>query len=241
MICFDESMVPCPPASVAVEEIDNGRSRINRFATDILRKTLDEVKIGDARYRFRQAITLTFYPYISNGEGELIPEPSQIDLDGFVLTSRGKSLSEAIENWKAEFHTHVQSLLDKRPWEMSENETKDMASIERMIDLPAYLREAPYSIRQIGTVTRRRPIPDRIRWEDGQTEHVNLHQMPAEFAAFRNGQRFEAITVRDSTNGRLRRVVYVGRLDRLNDPVANRWEKTQTFGSIPEGNWNEID
>jgi len=241
MIDFDVSVLLKLPALVAPQEMGSGPLAVMQLATDILRKTLAEVKVGEARYRFRRPITLTYYPYTSEGVGELIPEPGQSDPEGLGLTGQGKTFEEALDNWATRLHTHVQTLLSKRPWEMTEDEAKDMATVERMIDMPAHHRETPYFTRQIGMVTRRRPVPDRIQWEDGLVEHVNLHQMPVEFAAFVNGQRFEAITVRDTSNGHLQRVVFVGRLGRLATPKADRWEKTQTFKEIPEGSWDEID
>lgn len=241
MIDFDISSICLDrPGFVSPHAVGHGAFGLSRHAADVLRRTVETVAIGETRYRLRNPVTLTFYPYIADGAGELIQESGLTDFEGLYFTGRGTSFQDAFDDWSMRLHAQVQALLAKRPWEMSEEERRELASVERMIDLPTYYRETPYSFRQIGTVTRRRPLPDRIQWEDGLTEHVNLHQMPADFAAFQAGQRFEAITVRDSVTGDLKKVVYVGRLDRLATVPADRWETTQTFQAAPEGSWEEI-
>ena len=230
------------PAIVsAANQHGYGAFGVARHVTDILRRTLEVVIVGEAKYRLRNPLTLTFYPYVSEGVGELIPEPDKAGPEEPNITGLGMTYEEALEDWTAKLHVQVQGLLAKRPWEMTPEESKEMASIERMIDIPAYHRETPCKYRQIGSVTRCRPMPDRIRWEDGLVEHVNLHQMPPEFATFLNGQRFEAITSRDPMNGHLLGVVYVGKLDRLKKVPAERWNKVQTFLEAPEVGWDEID
>jgi len=214
---------------------------VTRHATSTLRKTFEEVRVGEARYRLRSPLTLTFYPFVLVDKGELIPEPDSAAPDGWSIIGTGVAFDDAFQDWSAKLHMIVQNLLAKRPWEMTQEEVRNMASMERMIDIPAYHRETPHSMRQIGTVARSRPIPDCILWEDGLVEHVKLYQMPPDFATFVNGQRFEAITVRDSMNGELQRVSYVGKLGRLKAVPPEQWEKTQTFLESPVVGWDEID
>jgi hypothetical protein len=229
------------PVSIVERACDSNSFNAVRQTLRSLQRTLVEVKVGEARYRLRKPLTLTFYPFVNGGMGELIPEPDFENPDGWPFIGIGITLEEAINDWKEKVHMLVQNLLNKRSWEMTPQEMQEMDAIERTIDIPAYHRETPYRTRQIGTVTRRRPIPDRIQWEDGLTEYVNLQQMPPEFATYVNGQRFEAITVRDSMNRRLLRVDYIAKLGRLMSAPADQWEKTQTTLNTPAVDWNEID
>ncbi len=243
MIDFDAAAIGYerPVLIAAAHRVRSGTISGRLRVMDFRRRTVEEVMVSDARYRLRHPIVLAFYPYVADGKGELVQELGASDLEAPPIAGVGTSFEEAYANWADQFHTHIQTLLSKRPWEMTDEERKNMATVERMIDVPMYNRESPYTYRQIGTVTRRRPIPDRVQWEDGVVESVSLHQMPAEFAAFQNGQRFEAITVRDSTTGQLQRVTYVGRLDPLSLPADDQWEKTPTFAAAPKVSWDAID
>jgi hypothetical protein len=201
----------------------------------------EEVRVGETRYRLRSPAVMTFYPYVSRGKGQLIAESAESDIDGAYPIGEGETYEEAFEDWTSQFHVQIQTLLAKRPWEMTPDERKQMAFIERKIDLAAYHRETPVTVHEIGTVARRRPLPDRIKWENGRTERINLSLMPGEFATFVAGQRFEAITHRDPITGRLRKVTFVAKLGRLKAAPADSWEKTRTSLDDPEVEWDEID
>lgn len=242
MIDFDATTFGLTPPAITTGHaqcFDN--FGVTRYAPSILRRTIGVVQIGEACYRLRNPLTLTFYPFIHEGKGELIPEPDSPTPEGWGVIGTGVTFDDAYNDWAAKLHVLVQNLLAKRQWEMTPEEAREMVSIEQTIDIPAYHRETPYKTRQIGTVTRSRPVPDRIKWEDGRVEQVILDQMPPDFATFVNGQRFEAITVRDSIDGHLLRVDYVGKLKRLKPASSDRWEKAQTFLEAPTIGWDEID
>jgi hypothetical protein len=42
-------------------------------------------------------------------------------------------------------------------------------TIEQLVDVPASRRETPHVVRQVGWLTRRRPIPDRLHANHGGT------------------------------------------------------------------------
>ena len=220
---------------------------VRRVVTDLCR-TIFQVEIGDTVYRLRRPLTLRFYPFVRNGMGELIREPDRPELEQPSERSEplddvglGVTFPDAYRDWAGKLHVRIQTLLGKRPWEMTPDEQREMAFVERLVDLPAYHRETPIRTRQIGTVSRSRPLPDSVRWEDGTSEMVTLDQMPPEFAAYLGGQRFEAITLRDVNSGRLLRVTHVERLGHLAPTPADEWEKVPTSAVSPRVEWSEID
>jgi hypothetical protein len=211
-------------------------------ASDPCQRTIEEITVGEATYRLRQPLTLIFSSPVSGGRLDLIPHPDGEGTFALDITGYGATFDEAQANWVERFHARIQTLVAKRPWELTAEEAEETAAFERTIDLPTYRRDTPYPARQIGTVTRRRPIPDEIQWEDGQLEHVHLSQMPAEFAAFPAGQRFEAIVVRASGTGNLLRAVFVSPLPPLpeSSPSQAEWEALPNTTDAPRVSWDEL-
>jgi len=245
MIAFDADLtILHPPAFVATDNRPgcNGFGSVLRDAANPWRRMVEEVTVGEATYRLRHPLVLTFYPFVSGGEGELVPEPSGAEPVALGITGCGKTFEEAYSNWSERLHAEVQDLLAKRDWELTSEEAAEMATVERLIDLPAYHTDTPYRVRQIGEVTRRRPIPDKVRWEDGQMDHVSLSQMPPEFAGLQAGQRFEAVALRAPGTGKLISVVYVSPLPHLPEasPTPAEWEALPKTAEAPQVSWDEV-
>ena len=205
---------------------------------DVLQRTLDEVRIGEAVYYTRAPLLATFYPRTRGVDGELTMTPNNLRLVGI-----GKNFDEAQRDWSNQFHVRFQTLLAKRPWEMTLEEKEEWGRIELLVDVARFRRETPYVVRQIGVLTRRRPIPDQIRWEDGRTERVWLEHMPPEFAGLHEGQRFEAEVIRDSATGRMVRTTVVRRLPalRTTDDDAALWQSVPTTSQAETVDWNEFE
>ncbi|SRR5579875_2343826 len=205
---------------------------------DVLRQEIMAFHVGMASYQLRTPLLATFYPRINGEAGRLSVTPSWLPIVG-----SGATLDEAWQDWAGQFHVRFQTLLAKRPWEMDADEKGEWERIEQMIDVPAYRRETPYIIRQIGWLTRRRPIPDHVRWEDGRGERVDLAQMPPEFAALHEGDRFEAEVERHAVTGRLIRAVVVRRLPALRQTSADEkvWSSLPTTAEAPAVKWDEFE
>lgn len=205
---------------------------------DVLRREIKAFPVGRACYQLRTPLLATFYPRIDGETGRLSVTPSWLPIVGCGIT-----LEEALQDWMGQFHVRFQTLLAKRPWEMDAKERGEWEGIEQMVDVPAYRRETPYIVRQIGWLTRRRPIPDRVHWEDGRQERVDLAQMPPEFASLHEGDRFEAEVERHSLTGRLIRVVAVRRLPALRPTSAdaNVWASLPTTAEAPAVAWDEFE
>ncbi|MFO0938328.1 MAG: hypothetical protein U0798_17620 [Gemmataceae bacterium] len=214
------------------------RSSIRGSLFDVLQRTIGDLRVGEAVYHTRSPLLATFYPRIRGVNGELVMTPTSLNIVGV-----GKNFDEALRDWNNQFHIRFQTLLAKRPWELSAEEKDEWGQLELLVDVAAYRRETPYVIRQIGMLTRRRPFPDQIRWEDGRQERVWLEQMPPEFAALHEGQRFEAEVVRDAVTGRMIRAIVVRRLPALRTMAADlaNWVDIPTTDEAKEVDWNEFE
>lgn len=214
------------------------RSGIRCSLFDVLQRSVEEIRVGEAVYRARSPLLATFYPRIRGVNGELLVTPC-----GLQVVGVGKSFDAAQRDWDEQFHVRFQTLLAKRPWEMTGAEKDEWGQFELLVDVAAYRRDTPYVIRQIGVLTHRRPIPDQIRWEDGRQEKVFLEQMPPEFGGLHEGQRFEAEVVRDAVTGRMIRTVVVRRLPPLRavESDAALWGSLPTTAEAKPVAWDEFE
>lgn len=242
MIAFDASQfADVPPAFMVMEDTSqNRRGGTIGAISDVTKRVVDEAVVGETSYQLRRPVTLTFYPFVAGSLGELIQEPNPLGHDEYNVIGRGVTYDVALADWSARLHTRLQTLLAKRDWERTAEEQEEMAALELLIDVPAYQKSTPLRMRQIGTVARRRPMPDRVRWEDGSYEPVGLDQMPAEFAAFHAGQRFEAIVVRTPGTRKLLRVVHVQPLPRLAAATVEEWSELPPTTKAPTLPWDKI-
>lgn len=227
--------------SLAVE----ARSNVRGELFDVLQRPFEDVRIGDAMYRFRSPLLATFYPRTQGVDGELIVTPNPLHIVGV-----GKTFDKAQRDWNEQFHFRFQTLLAKRPWEMNVTEKDEWGQIEFLVDLAAYRRETPYRTRQIGTVSQRRPtahepraLPNRIRWESGRVENIRLDCAPPEFASLFAGSRFEAVVLRDSVTHRLLQILDVVPLGVLPKGAAcdALWDSVPTSKDLPPVDWEKYD
>ena len=239
MIAFDAGTVAdVRPYEMFRSLTAEARSSIRGSLFDVLQRTVDDLRIGDTVYHARSPLLATFYPRTRGVNGELAITPSSLSIVGV-----GKNFDEAQRAWNGQFHVRFQTLLAKRSWEMTVEEKDEWGHIELLVDVAAYRRETPYVIRQIGVLTRRRPIPNQIRWEDGRQEGVWLEQMPPEFAGLHEGQRFEAEVVRDAVTGRMIRATVVRRLSPLRATATDAavWEALPTTAESKSVAWDEFE
>jgi hypothetical protein len=196
-----------------------------------------DLAVGRTVYPLRSPVVGSFYPGRHGGEGEfVVPE------FGPALAGRGGTLNDAFLDWRDQVHRRFQELYAKRPFEMDDDETEAWRLLESQIDVAVYRNRTPLIVKQVGKVAPwMRPHPERVEWEDGFVEAVDLDQMPGEFAAYRPGQPFEAWVKRDPVDHRLLEVVHVRRIGQL------PWLTRETFDdfirsiptteSLPETDW----
>ena len=158
---------------------------------------------------------------------------------------RGNHANEAYRDWRDQVHEVFQDLYGKRPFEMTEEESRDWCLLEDLIDVVDYRNETPIVIHQIGLVSQARPLPRRIRWLDGRSEPIGLEDAPGEFAGYKPGQPFEAEVQRDRRTGRLLRVLSTRRITSIHPlkspELQEFWDGMPGTSGLPasERKWTE--
>lgn len=130
------------------------------------------------------------------------------------------------------------------------DEKEEWGQMELLVDVAAYRRDTPYRVRQIGTVSQRRPtarepraLPNQIRWESGRVEDLRLDLAPPEFAALFAGKRFEAVVLRDSVTHQLLRILDVIPLVAAPNAAERDalWESVPTSKDLSQEDWEKYD
>lgn len=203
---------------------------------DVTRRSLDVIRFGVTTYRLRRSTHGAFAPSLTDPTGEFLVE-------GFSrsIVGTGGTPDDAFRDWKTKFHTTFQRLYVLRPFEMQEADRRTWGTIENMIDIEQYRAAQPLIVRQIGTVTKARPYPLVVTWEDGTREKVHLERMPGEFATYKAGQPFEALVHRDPVSHKLIRVDFVKRLpgeSLKKDASQALWDSTPTSATLADTTWD---
>lgn len=194
------------------------------------------LEIGETSYPLRTNLVGEFLPGHAGEDGEfIVPEFCP------EFVGRGRSLNAALVDWSNQVHYRFQELDSKRPFERTEAEKATWRLLESQIDVFAYRRATPLTIRQIGKIARARPFPDSVKWEDGQQEQVRPDQAPGEFVTYKPGQPFEAIVARDPVNFRLTRILHIQKLRSVPparpEDVEELRHSIQTTSALPDCDW----
>ncbi len=204
---------------------------------DVMQRIIDSITVGEAHYRLRSPCRARFFP---NPRAEA----AEVFVEGFGrhIVGKGPTIDAAIADWNEQVHVAFQALLDKRPFEMSDEDAATWELLSDRIDVPVYKNSTPLLVRQFGRLESARPQPNLIQWENGSKEQVRLEQMPREFATFKPGQWFQAIAARDPTDFGLLTVLYVqraptpGRPSR--DAIAAIWKEMETTAQLADAEWD---
>jgi hypothetical protein len=175
-------------------------SRLRRLP-DYNSVQLSRIDVGDVTYPIRRTLQGRYYRSLE-----------QFLVDGWspAVIGHGESESIAIKDFELRVHSLVQELLAKRPFEFSEDDKQALAQVERYIDLTVFRNTHPVRTRQFGIVSKVRPFPTEIKWENGSIDAISLESVAnAEFVNFKAGQPLEAIVERDPRTFRLMRIVHV--------------------------------
>jgi serine/threonine protein kinase/DNA-directed RNA polymerase specialized sigma24 family protein len=166
------------------------------------RLEIDRVEVGEVAYLFKRPVVGRF----SRADDGL----EIFKVDDLDIVGCGPSTEAAHENWKGRLHVGFQELSRKRPFEMSTDESELWAKLARLIDLDAYADSRPYVFRETGRLSKVWPTSAEVTWwGSDQSESAAFSRMPAEFAAYKPGQWFEAIVERDRRSRKLLRVRYI--------------------------------
>lgn len=209
---------------------------IATHAFGLTSRTMSILRFGQTTYRLRALAEGTFSPLVAGVGGEFLVDGFRRDIVG-----HGANPEEAYQEWLTQFHAAFQRLYVMRPFEMEEADRRLWAVIESQVDVEQYRASRPLIALQQGKVCRARPHPDKIEWEDGTKERIQLKRMPGEFATYKIGQPFEALVHRDPVSHKIIKVEYVRRL-RTNSPTNEEsqrlWDSVSTSASLPNTDWD---
>ena len=209
----------------------------NTFASKIRRLPdcnsvqLSRIEVGDVAYPIRRTLLGRYYRSLE-----------QFLVDGWspAVIGRGESQSVAIRDFELKVHSLVQGLLAMRPFELSENDKQAISQVERYIDLTVFRNTHPIRTRQFGVVSKVRPYPSEIKWENGSLDSITLDRVAnAEFVNFKAGQPLEAIVERDPRTFSLLRIVHVAK--RASTRQWTEQEELELMNSIGSLSNSELD
>ena len=185
-------------------------------------------------------IGTTKYPLARPISGNMTLDGDQWALRMQGLTpaflGKGKSPARAEQDLKNQVHTVFQHLYGMRPFQMSADERATWSLLQSFIDVAAYIRETPVRSRDVGHIEWLRGLRFgvgkyglKIRWMDGKADYVKYERAPKEFAALRPGCWFEAIVERDAVAWRLKRILFVNRIEPLQpmspEQASEHWDR----------------
>jgi len=209
--------------------------RLVDFAdSDVIRSTIDEIRVGFVSYPLRRSLQATYIP----GQGDFL-------VDGFspAFIGHGETQGEAHLDWTNAVHAAFQELLHKRPFEMTDQDRRKWNVLSEQIDVTAYRNRMPISIRQFGRVSKARPYPQEITWEDGSKDKIQLNMVGSpDFVTYKPGQPLEALVERDPLTFQMLRIVHVERRRRPSRLPADQEQAIlETIGSasqLEEVSWD---
>jgi hypothetical protein len=202
-------------------------------AFDVLKLELSRLEYGNAVYEFRHNVIGQWIPRLAQGGYEFFLEPLP------QLAGHGATMAEAQDELLAIFHERVQELLSKRPFEMTSQEKSDYAAIDSVVDLAFYQQQLPVRLRQRGKLVSKRPGNWTVIWEGLGQEKVDGKLFPVDFAAYREGQRFDAIVLRDRQSMNLIQVADVERTtasQSTEEELQEFWKSLPTTADLPAAN-----
>jgi len=227
-----------PVCTISVMSFLSDETRAMRFVdfgdSDVIRSIFDEIRVGHVTYPLRRSLQATFIP----GRGDHL-------VDGFSPTfvGHGETQAEASQDWRIAVHAAFQELLHKRPFEMTDQDRREWNVLSEQIDVTAYRNRMPVSIRQFGRVSKARPYPQEITWEDGSRDKVPLDLVDSpDFVTYKPGQPLEAVVERDPLTFQMLRIVHVERRRRPSRLAADQervlLEAVGSASQLEEVSWD---
>lgn len=190
--------------AVADFSVGNNAKSLNRpRVVDFRASVIPQVVVSDVSYPLRRAFVGRYYRYLE-----------QLIIDGIspLIVGRGASENAAKEDFCLQIHSAIQDLLGKRPFELSSRDKQLLTTIDRFVDVTVFRNTQPIQVRQYGKISKARPYPEEIEWENGTKDIVPLSLVSTpEYVSFKPGQPIEAVVERDPMTFRLRRVIHISK------------------------------
>jgi hypothetical protein len=181
------SMTEVPSWSVtrpATEQI--AREQSLSALTEIRR----DIRIGETYYRLIGPAAVSYIPRAEGWACYLN------GLTGWL--GNGGTPEQAFDDLKIQLHTIFQTLLRKRPFEMTEEERSRWVQLTGVIDLLYYKTTTPIITHEIGQVSFGKiDHAHHIEWINGTTYLIDPEKAPGELMSCRTGQWIEAVVRRN--------------------------------------------
>ena len=187
-----------------------------------------ELDAGSVCYQLRRPLKAHIAPSGDHGW--------EYSIDHFALrfVGKGDSIAGAQRDFLNQVHSEFQSLVQMRPFQMDAMQENDWKIFEDLIDINQYWDSVPVTLLEIGVVFAVTADGREIVWLDGERkELVTIERTPPEFAAFREGQWFEALVERQPKTYQLRKLRYVRSIEPVREITDDEFR--QWVESLPAG------
>ena len=145
-----------------------------------------DMRIGETYYRLVGPAAVSYVP---RAEGWTCYVHG---LTGWL--GSGGTPEQAFDELKVQLHTAFQTLLRKRPFEMTEEERSKWVQLTGLIDLLYYKTTTPVITHEIGRVSFDQIArPHHVEWINGTRYRIDPERVPGELMSCRTGQWIEAI------------------------------------------------
>lgn len=199
---------------------------------------VEELSVGPVCYQLRSPVRATVEPC----DGHMWAYSVEQFSPRFV--GKGVSIAAAKRDFLNSVHSVFQSLVRMRSFQMNDTQLSDWKLLEDLIDVNKYWDAIPVTLFEIGVISSVKADVIEIAWLDGERkELVTIDRTPPEFAAFCEGQWFEALVERQPKTYHLRKVAYVRTINPvrgMTDDDFRQWvDSLQTDIDLPksETNW----
>ncbi len=157
-----------------------------------------------------------------------------MDQFGPQFIGKGDSIAAARRDFLNQIHSAFQSLVRLRPFQMNETQRVDWQMLESLIDVDRYWDSVPVALLETGVVSSDTADGWEIVWLDGERrELIPSERTLPEFAAFKQGQWFEAIVERQPRTYTLQKLRYVRPIEPIRE--MSEEEFRQWVDSLPSG------
>lgn len=187
-----------------------------------------DLDVGAVTYQLRSPLKALIAPSADHAW--------EFSLDHFAprFVGKGASIAAAHRDFLNKVHSSFQSLARLRPFQMNETQSADWKLLEKLIDVNAYWDSVPVTLLEIGVVSAITADGREIVWLDGERrELIPIERTPPEFAAFEEGQWFEALVERQPKTYQLQTLRYVRQIEPIREMSDDEFR--QWVHSLPPG------
>jgi desulfoferrodoxin (superoxide reductase-like protein) len=183
-----------------------------------------DMRIGETYYRLIGPMTVS---YIPTAEGWTCYVNG---LAGWL--GSGGTPEHAFDELKVQLHTAFQTLLRKRPFEMTEEEHSKWVQLTSVIDLLHYKTTTPMITHEIGRVSLGKIArPHHIEWINGARYQIDPQKVPGELMSCRTGQWIEAVVHRNPVS---HAILGIDSIRKISFRIPSESELKSVWEAMPE-------